>query len=163
MPKIKDILVKIEEVFPVAGSILHPDWRSPMQKITTDPPAAGLKETFYIDNEPGRSFGNGPVGFDWKTKKGTTVKAKVIQSKGYEWLHPSEEPIKPTDNLLTTSKLAIELGITKKELDQRLVAAGHLEKQEDKLVLTLQGKAASGQSRENEHGPYFMWPADLKI
>ena len=63
---------------------------------------------------------------------------------------------------LTTSKLAKQLGIKTKELNEKLVSAGLIEDRDGKPYLTEKGRAAGGEFRTSKRfGPYFIWPTDL--
>jgi hypothetical protein len=65
---------------------------------------------------------------------------------------------------LTTSKLAMKLGLKTKELSDRLVAKGLLELKSDKPYLTDAGKKVGGEFRSSpKFGPYFIWPDDLVV
>jgi phosphatidylserine/phosphatidylglycerophosphate/cardiolipin synthase-like enzyme len=60
---------------------------------------------------------------------------------------------------LSTSKLAMKLGLKTGELVDKLVGAGLLELREGKPYLTPKGKAAGGEFRMSQKfGPYFLWP-----
>ncbi len=60
---------------------------------------------------------------------------------------------------LSTSKLAMKLGLKTGELVDKLVSAGLLELREGKPYLTAKGKAAGGEFRMSQKfGPYFLWP-----
>ena len=61
---------------------------------------------------------------------------------------------------LTTSKLAQKLGLKTGELQDRLTAGGFLETREGKPYLTAKGKAAGGEFRMGQFGPFFLWPSD---
>jgi phosphatidylserine/phosphatidylglycerophosphate/cardiolipin synthase-like enzyme len=59
---------------------------------------------------------------------------------------------------LTSSKLALKLGIKTSELMDKLVATHYLELREGKHYLTAKGKAAGGEFRTNsKFGAYFLW------
>lgn len=65
---------------------------------------------------------------------------------------------------LTTSKLAKKLGISTSELTKRLVEDRLLEKDGDQLKLTDTGKSEGGEFQfSKRHGPYFLWPKELRI
>jgi hypothetical protein len=65
---------------------------------------------------------------------------------------------------LTTSKLAKTLGIRTGRLNEKLLAAGLLEREGDLFKLTEKGKAAGGEFRvSKQYGPFFLWPAELKL
>ena len=76
----------------------------------------------------------------------------------------ADEPaVAKTDNeektgKLTSSKLALKLGIKTNELIDKLVATHYLELREGKHYLTGKGKAAGGEFRTNsKFGAYFLW------
>jgi len=82
MTSIKIISVKL-----VAGHTLNSNWKSDMQKITTD-------QGVFIDN----ATGQGPfdskwikqgvaAGFDWSAKTGEEVTGVVRRSRGHNWLN----------------------------------------------------------------------------
>lgn len=65
---------------------------------------------------------------------------------------------------LTTSKAAKALGLTTKELTEKLIAGGLLEQEGSSYKLTSAGKDAGGEFRfSKRHGPYFIWPKDLRV
>ena len=60
---------------------------------------------------------------------------------------------------LTTSKLAIKLGMKTADLTTRLVETGHFELKGGKPFLTDKGKHAGGEWRKSsKFGSYFLWP-----
>jgi hypothetical protein len=61
---------------------------------------------------------------------------------------------------LTTSKLAQKLGLKTGEVNDRLTTGGYLETREGKPYLTAKGKAAGGEFRMGQYGPFFLWPGD---
>jgi len=64
---------------------------------------------------------------------------------------------------LTTSKLAKALGLRTGQLNEKLMAAGFLERDGDMFKLTDKGKAAGGELRvSKQYGPFFLWPAEFK-
>lgn len=64
---------------------------------------------------------------------------------------------------LTSSKLAQKLGIKSTgELTERLTSAGFLELKDGKTYLTSKGKDSGGEFRMGTHGPYFLWPENLR-
>jgi hypothetical protein len=70
---------------------------------------------------------------------------------------------KPYDKL-TTSKLAKALGMRTAELNDKLVTAELLMREEDQFKLTDQGKAVGGEFQfSKEFGPFFIWPSDLTL
>lgn len=74
----------IVSVVIVDGNKLKPNWKSPMQMITTD-------KGKYIDNMPGRQFGfltGAKPGFNWEPTIGKSVAGiKVFNYAGYKWLN----------------------------------------------------------------------------
>ena len=62
---------------------------------------------------------------------------------------------------LSTSKIAKQIGITTRELNDKLIKAGHLAESAGKLELTDKGKKIGGESKKNQFGPYFVWPQKL--
>lgn len=77
---------------------------------------------------------------------------------------PKPESSEKEYDKLTTSKLAKQMGIKTKELNQKLIAEGLVEDKDGKPYLTEKGKAAGGEFRTSQRfGPYFIWPTDLKL
>jgi len=77
---------------------------------------------------------------------------------------PTEASATKEYDKLTTSKLAKQMGIKTKELNEKLISAGLVELKNDKPHLTDKGKDAGGEFRTSSRfGPYFIWPTDLKM
>lgn len=73
-----------------------------------------------------------------------------------------QEP-SPEYGKLTTAKLAAKLGVQTTQLFNKLVGRGYLELRDgEKHYITPQGKNAGGEFRMGK-GPYFLWPADLRL
>ena len=69
-----------------------------------------------------------------------------------------------TPEKLTSSKLAVKLGIKTHDLMDKLVEAGLLEPRDGKHYITAKGKEVGGEFRMSpKFGPYFLWPQDLSI
>ena len=69
-----------------------------------------------------------------------------------------------TPEKLTSSKLAVKLGIKTHDLMDKLVEAGLLESRDGKHYITAKGKEVGGEFRMSpKFGPYFLWPQDLSI
>jgi phosphatidylserine/phosphatidylglycerophosphate/cardiolipin synthase-like enzyme len=67
------------------------------------------------------------------------------------------------DGKLTTSKLARQRGMDSSSLQKKLCEVGYLELRDGgKPYITSAGKAVGGEFRF-KNGPYFLWPADLKV
>ncbi|OEC50538.1 MULTISPECIES: phospholipase D family protein [Pseudomonas] len=65
---------------------------------------------------------------------------------------------------LTTSKLGQRYKLKTAELIQKLVELGYLETKDGKEYLTASGKEIGGEFRVSpKHGPYFLWPEDMKL
>lgn len=64
---------------------------------------------------------------------------------------------------LSTSKLAASLKLKTKELLEKLTEQGFLDFSDEKHTLTPKGKAAGGELRNSQYGPYFIWPADFHL
>jgi phosphatidylserine/phosphatidylglycerophosphate/cardiolipin synthase-like enzyme len=65
---------------------------------------------------------------------------------------------------LTSSKLAVKLGIKTHELMDKFVQAGLLEPRDGKHYITAKGKDLGGEFRMSpKFGPYFLWPQDLTV
>jgi hypothetical protein len=86
--------------------------------------------------------------------------------------HPKEDAREPVAESaenggfekLTTSKLAKALGLKTNELGDKLLSAGLVERDGEHFKLTAKGKAAGGEFRvSGKFGPYFLWPADIRI
>ena len=72
---------------------------------------------------------------------------------------------KPPGNYskLTTGNLAKKLGVESTKLYEKLIGRGYLELRDGgKRYLTDAGKRAGGEFRMGK-GPYFLWPADLRV
>lgn len=70
----------------------------------------------------------------------------------------------PSNERLTTSKLAQKLGIKTNELLEKFIAAGYLEARDGKNYITAKGKEIGGEFRMSpKFGPYFLWPENLSI
>ena len=68
-----------------------------------------------------------------------------------------------TAGKLTTSKLAVKLGVKTAELTEKLVVGGFLELKGGKPFITEKGKGAGGEWRKSaKFGSYFLWPETLK-
>lgn len=63
---------------------------------------------------------------------------------------------------LTSSKLAAKLGCKTKELNEKFLAAGYLEKKDDLFLLTDLGRSKGGEFRKGKFGVFFLWPEDLQ-
>jgi hypothetical protein len=85
--------------------------------------------------------------------------------------HPKEDEPPASDQTdgngydkLTTFKLAKALGLRTADLNERLLAAGLVEKDGEGFKVTGKGKEAGGELRySKKFGPFFLWPADLKL
>lgn len=64
---------------------------------------------------------------------------------------------------LTTAKLAAKLGLTTKDLLERLTAAGCLEVKVDRHYITQKGKQFGGEWRPGAGGGYLLWPVSMVI
>lgn len=65
---------------------------------------------------------------------------------------------------LTTSRIAKARGMKTQEFYDKLVSAGLLERDGSQYKLTENGKAAGGEFRySKQHGPYFLWPIEIKV
>jgi hypothetical protein len=78
-------------------------------------------------------------------------------------LTPRVEEPPPVYGKLTTTKLAEKLGLESTKLFDKLIGRGYLElRKGGKRYLTPVGKSAGGEFRMGK-GPYFLWPADLRV
>ncbi|MDX1809687.1 MAG: hypothetical protein R3331_09125 [Sulfurospirillaceae bacterium] len=64
---------------------------------------------------------------------------------------------------LTTSKLALKLGLKTNELNKKFVEMGYLEKKGKNFDLTKQGKLAGGVWKSNGVRGYILWEENTKI
>jgi phosphatidylserine/phosphatidylglycerophosphate/cardiolipin synthase-like enzyme len=65
---------------------------------------------------------------------------------------------------LTTSKIAIKLGMKTQQLVDKLTSSGLLDLKDGKYTITAKGKDAGGEFKYSpKHGAYFLWPDSLKI
>lgn len=65
---------------------------------------------------------------------------------------------------LTTSKIAIKLGMKTQQLLDKLTISGFLDLKDGKYTITAKGKDAGGEFKYSpKHGAYFLWPDSLKI
>lgn len=65
---------------------------------------------------------------------------------------------------LTSSKLALKLGLKTHDLMDKLVQTGLLEPRDGKHYITAKGKEVGGEFRMSpKFGPYFLWPQDLTV
>ncbi|WP_331774433.1 hypothetical protein [Sulfurospirillum sp. 1612] len=64
---------------------------------------------------------------------------------------------------LTTSKLAVTLGLKTNELNKIFVAMGYLEKKGKNFTLTKQGKAMGGVMKSNGTRAYILWDENTTI
>lgn len=69
----------------------------------------------------------------------------------------------PGQEKLTPAKVAARLGLKTGEVNDRLLASGYLENREGKTWLTAKGKAAGGEFRMGQYGPFFLWPIDSPV
>lgn len=73
------------------------------------------------------------------------------------------EAEEPSSEKLTTSKLAVRLGVKTNELMEKLVKSGFLDARDGKHYITAKGRDAGGEFRMSpKFGPYFLWPENLK-
>ncbi|MGP4788768.1 phospholipase D family protein [Psychrobacter sp. 1Y11] len=92
--------------------------------------------------------------------------------------HPSDQPVtsaaaqspsKPADvgtpsySKLTTAKLAKELGLKTKELNDKLLETGYLEDKDGELLLTEAGRAAGGVSKRGRFGEFCLWDSGMVV
>ena len=69
-----------------------------------------------------------------------------------------------TPEKLTSSKLALKLGLKTHDLMDKLVQTGLLEPRDGKHYITAKGKEVGGEFRMSpKFGPYFLWPQDLSV
>jgi len=68
-----------------------------------------------------------------------------------------------SQNKLTTSKLAKNLGKTTDELTAILIEKGYLEIVNKENVLTEKGKEGGGEAKKGRFGSYFLWSDNLSV
>ena len=64
---------------------------------------------------------------------------------------------------LTTYRLAQKLGVKNSDLENQLIEQGYLEYKGSRLFITQKGRDSGGEFRTSKKGPYFLWPADLRL
>lgn len=64
---------------------------------------------------------------------------------------------------LTTSKLAVKLGLKTNELNKKFVEMGYLEKKGKNFDLTKLGKEAGGVRKSNGMRGYMLWEENTQI
>lgn len=90
--------------------------------------------------------------------------SQQVKLAAAEVKEPAKAPGKPEYEKITTSKLAKDRGVGTAEYTERLVTAGLLVPEGTHWKLTDAGKAAGGEFKfSKQHGPYFLWPKDLKV
>lgn len=80
--------------------------------------------------------------------------------------HSSAKPVEASTtnySKLTTAKLAKELGLKTKELNDKLLETGYLEDKEGELVLTDAGRAAGGTSKRGKFGEFCLWDSGMVV
>jgi hypothetical protein len=101
------------------------------------------------------------------SEEGRLAADKVDPTGGKEPDSPTQVATNAADNgydKLTTSKLAKAPGMRTGQLNEKLLATGFLERDGDMFKLTDKGKAAGGEFRvSKQHGPFFLWPTELKL
>lgn len=88
------------------------------------------------------------------------LSAEKVEEKGVS----EEAPASVEHDKLTTSKAAKALGVKTSDLTDKLIVLELLQRDGDQLKLTDKGKIAGGEFRfSKQHGPYFLWPKDMRI
>jgi phosphatidylserine/phosphatidylglycerophosphate/cardiolipin synthase-like enzyme len=64
---------------------------------------------------------------------------------------------------LTSSKLAVKLGMKTPELLERLTELGYLEIKDDKHFLTSKAKEIGGEFKKGQYGTFFIWNSDFNF
>lgn len=73
--------------------------------------------------------------------------------------HSKVESIK-----ISSSKIALKLKLKTDDFLKKMLEAGYLKNVDGKKKLTENGKNIGGEFKYNsKHGPYFIWPKDLKL
>lgn len=65
--------------------------------------------------------------------------------------------------MLTTSRLAKQLGMSTKDLSARLLAVGWIQSNGDSQSLTASGVQRGGEAKTGRYGDYILWPASIEI
>ena len=65
--------------------------------------------------------------------------------------------------MLSTTRLAQSLDLDSKELFRRLDEMGLIQRNENKWVLTEQGRKSGGTMKQAEKGEYIVWPVDFNL
>jgi len=92
------------------------------------------------------------------------ISLEKVEKPSSDQLAASEEPAKVEHAKLTTSKLAIKLGLKTPELIEKLTSIGYLTQDGDKHSLAEKGKEAGGEFKFSKRfGPYFLWPSDIPV
>jgi len=68
-----------------------------------------------------------------------------------------------TDKMLTTSKLAKQMGISTKELNSILISSGYVKQDGESMNLTLKGEELGGEAKSGRFGDYFIWPCGTRL
>ncbi len=88
------------------------------------------------------------------------LSAEKVEERGAS----EDEPASAEHDKLTTSKVAKALGLKTSDFTDKLIALGFLQRDGDQMKLTDKGRAAGGEFKfSKQHGPYFLWPKDIKI
>lgn len=64
---------------------------------------------------------------------------------------------------LTSSKLAVKLGMKTPELLDKLTDLGYLELKDEKHFLTSKAKEIGGEFKKGQYGAFFIWNADFSL
>lgn len=64
---------------------------------------------------------------------------------------------------LTSSKLAVKLGMKTPELLDKLTDLGYLELKDEKHFLTSKAKEIGGEFKKGQYGVFFIWNADFSL
>ena len=95
-----------------------------------------------------------------------TIAPETIKSKKpTEKINPNStnKATNSTSEKLSTSKLAKKLGITTKELSDKLVANGYLEINGEDQAPTAKGSEIGAEKKKGRFGDYILWPDSLSL
>ena len=65
--------------------------------------------------------------------------------------------------MLTTSKLAKQLGVSTKDLQEKLISAGYVRQEGEAVNITPLGEESGGQPKAGRYGNYILWPDGLLV
>ena len=90
------------------------------------------------------------------------ISLETIQQDADNPKDPIDE-ISSRGEMLSTSKLAKQLGISTKELQAKLISSGFIQLEDDSVSITPMGKMSGGQPKSGRFGDYILWPSSLQV